>query len=126
MRRIAILAPLLLATIVAPAARACGVCIDDKVAATYDHATVTRALARHRAVVFAGMDSREAAGRAAASVRAAARRVRGIDAESVRTATEPPALSFVVEAADQTPEGALAEIQRGAAGVRLTMLKVMR
>ena len=125
MRRIAILAALLLATIVAPAALACGVCIDDKVAATYDHATVTRALARHHAVVFAGMESRDAAGRAAALVRAAARRVRGIDAESVRTATEPLALSFVVEA-DQTPETALAEIQRGAAGVRLTMLKVMR
>ena len=35
------------------AAMACGVCVEDKVAATYDHALVRRALERHRVVVFA-------------------------------------------------------------------------
>lgn len=116
----------LLAAIVTPAALACGVCIEDKVAATYDHATVTRALAQHHAVVFAGIDTRDPAARAVTAVRSAARHVRGVEAASVRTATDPLALSFVVDATDQTPERALAEIQRGAAGVRLTMLKVLR
>jgi hypothetical protein len=34
-------------------AMACGVCLEDKVAATYDYALVQRALAQQRVVVFA-------------------------------------------------------------------------
>jgi hypothetical protein len=35
-----------------PAAHACGVCIEDKIAAVYDHAVVTHAVAQKRHVLF--------------------------------------------------------------------------
>jgi hypothetical protein len=107
-------------------AQACGVCIDDKVAATYDHAIVMRAMERRHVVVFA-----EAAGNAtgadlARAMKAAAARVRGIDRESVRSAPAPLTLSFALDAKVRTPEDALAAVERGMPGVKLAMLRVMR
>ena len=32
---------------------ACGACVEDRVAATYDHAVMTQAVARHHVLVFA-------------------------------------------------------------------------
>jgi hypothetical protein len=40
----------------APAGLACGHCIEDKIAAVYDHAVVTQALARKHQVAFFGLD----------------------------------------------------------------------
>ena len=72
---------LLLLAIAAPAAVwACGVCIEDKVAATYDHAVVQRAAATGKAMVYCeihgSLDTRRWQG--------AARQVRGLDPASVR------------------------------------------
>ena len=39
---------------------ACGVCIEDKVAATYDHAIVHQAIASHRQVIFVALEGRDA------------------------------------------------------------------
>ncbi len=104
---------------------ACGVCLEDKVAAVYDHATVTRALAKGRVVVFADVtDSREATLK---RIAAAASRTRGVQAASVRTALSPTALSFVLDPGVQAPAQALEAITRDArvAGVNLVLLKVM-
>ena len=119
------LAALLLAAVPA-ACLACGVCIEDKVAATYDHAIVTRALAQHRPVVFAAIDARQAAPRAVAAVRTAATRVSGVELVTVRTSTDPLAVSFVVNGTDRTPEQVLADLGRNASGVKLTMIRVLR
>src|SRR5215470_13558454 len=37
-------------------ASACGACIEDKIAATYDHALIDRAIASHRQVVFVAIE----------------------------------------------------------------------
>lgn len=105
---------------------ACGVCIDDKVAAAYDHAVVISAVDRHRVVVFAEVSGpREAKFLVGAAARAAAA-VRGIERSSVRSAIAPAVVSFVLDPAVSDPPAALAAVEKGAApGVRLTLLKVL-
>ena len=121
-------ANLLAAALLAPgAAHACGACIEDKVAATYDHAVVTNATQHGKAVVFA--EPREPVGgaRFAKAAAASAKRTRGVDPATVRTSTEPPTLSFAL-ASGVRPEAALAAIERstGQPGLHLVLVKVVR
>jgi GNAT superfamily N-acetyltransferase len=111
-----------------PAAYACGVCIEDKVAAAYDHATVQEARARGEVVVFAEVRGRGTAAKFVAAAREAARRVPGVPAKSVRAAEAPASLSFALDARSRSPEAALAAIERAAsaAAVKLDLLKVLR
>jgi hypothetical protein len=119
----------LLAAAVAPVgALACGVCIEDKIAATYDHAVITRAAARHQVVVFASLDGFGDARALARDATTAASRVNGIERDSVRAAAEPPALSFALDPSRQSAEAALGQIEKRAAtpGLKLTLLRVVR
>lgn len=129
-RPLACLAPATLAAalLVPGGAFACGACIEDKVAATYDHATVTRALGRGKVVVFAEVRGAGPAAARTAAARDAARRVRGIERSSVRISEEPSGLSFVLDTKEQGPKEALAAVQRAARlpGLELAMLQVLR
>jgi hypothetical protein len=109
------------------AADACGVCIEDNVAVTYDHAVVERAVARGHVVVFASIDVRTAPRAASDGVRAAAMRARGVDRTTVRAAIAPLAISFALDPRVQAPAAALAAIEKAAAqpGLRLTLLRVV-
>ncbi len=105
---------------------ACGVCIDDKVAAAYDHAVVISAVERRRIVVFAEVSGpREAKSMVSATARAAAV-VPGIERASVRSAIAPAVVSFVLDPAVRDPASAVAATQKRAGpDVRLTLLKVL-
>lgn len=120
---------LLIATFsVTAVALACGVCIEDRVAATYDHAVVIKAAADHRVMVFAAVDGHGPATALAASAGRAARQVAGIDRASVRSAAEPAAaVSFALDPRAQTPEGAISAIAQISTqkGLKLTLLKVV-
>ncbi len=107
-----------------PPASACGVCVEDKVAATYDYDVVQQATKRHHVVVFAAVESSADP----ALLRKAAARVKGVDRASVRAAANPRALSFALDPRSATPQSALAAIERQPAlsGVRLTLIQVMR
>lgn len=109
-------------------AAACGVCIEDKIAVTYDHDVVMRATARQHVVVFAAVDGFADGKVLANDVRAAAARLRGVDRGSVRSAAEPPAVSFALDTRLRTPEVAMAAIEKSAStpGLKLTLLKVIR
>jgi hypothetical protein len=110
-------------------AHACGVCIDDKVAAAYDHAVVTGAAGRGHVVVFAEVHGPRAASDRMGAARAAARRVPGIAAESVRTSQELAALSFALDPRVRSPQAALAAVEAAArppGALRLELLKVLR
>jgi len=87
---------------VAPA-RACGICDEDKVAATYDHTVVERAASKGHLVVYCAVTGPLDAKR----VRAAARHVKGLDLASLRTSAEPAALSFALDGSRQTPQAAV-------------------
>jgi purine nucleoside phosphorylase len=104
----------------------CGVCIEDKIAVTYDHAVVSQALARHQVIVFTALEGDAAAQTLARKAQAAAMRARGVLRDSVRVASEPPALSFVVDPTVAAPEAVLGSIERSTPGVRLSTLRVVR
>ncbi|TMH19992.1 MAG: hypothetical protein E6H64_11495 [Betaproteobacteria bacterium] len=124
----------LLATIViavatgAPApSRACGACDEDKVAATYDHAVIAAAMARHERVVFVAVDGPVSGEKLAARIASAATRMRGVQKGTLRTSASPPAFSFALDAA-QKPEAAVARFREaiGDLPARLTLVRVMR
>lgn len=99
------------------AAIACGVCLEDKVAATYDHALVQRALEKHRVVVFAEPRTAIDAARLKA-VEAAAARAPGVEAATVRTSAAPQSVSFVLDPKRASPGATLASLH-------LDLLKVI-
>lgn len=125
--RLGVLALALLAAFAAGVAAACGVCIDDKVAAAYDHAVVTRAHEQGRVVVFAEPAEVRDAALALRRVVARAARVRGIDAATVRSSASPPALSFVLDPRLSSPQRALASLAGEARvpGLQLHALRVL-
>ena len=120
---------LALALVATPiAAAACGACVEDKVAATYDHAVVTRAAARHDVVVYAGIEGRGNAEALARAVKAAAARTHGVDRSSIRVSAHPAAVSFAMDAGARTPEALVQAVARSTAtpGVKLELLRVVR
>lgn len=105
-----------------PTAWACNVCPEDKVAATYDHGVLQQAAAHSHTVVFCEVKGPFDP----ASLDDAARRIDGIEADSVRTSTAPGAISFALDSSRHTPEAAVAKLQGAApAGTRLSILKTM-
>lgn len=60
------------------AALACGACVEDRVAATYDHAIINAAIAKHQQVVFVAVDGPISAETIDAHIVAAASKVRGV------------------------------------------------
>lgn len=109
-------------------AQACGACAEDRIAATYDHAVVTRAGAQHQVLVFTALDGAADPAASAQHAKAAAARTRGVDRASVRAAAAPAALSFALDPSLTTPEAAVAAVQQaaGVPGLRLTVLRVVR
>jgi len=114
--------------IASPNASACGACIEDKVAATYDHAVIERARTRHQTVVFAAIDGKGDAVTLAREVKRAAARAPGVDVTSIRTAADPSALSFALDPRVATPDATLAAIARAASrnAVSLAVIRVVR
>ncbi len=79
-------------------AAACGVCIEDKMAATYDHAAVTAAFKRGHVVVFAEILDANATGEAHKRKIIQAIEARpGVDRGSVRVSFNPAAISFAFD-----------------------------
>jgi hypothetical protein len=81
-----------------PAVLACGVCVEDKIAAVYDHAAVHQALAAKRTVVFFHIDGKLVAGeRSRRSISDIARGTPGVDAASVRVSVELASLALAFD-----------------------------
>jgi hypothetical protein len=131
-----LIAPLMLAislgTIFVPRspAGACGQCVEDKVAATYDHAVITRAARDGHSVVFAEVRGPAAGGTPALKtfITHAIASTRGIDAGTVRVSLEPPAASFACDLARHTPSALLASVnpQLATRGLSLLVIQIDR
>jgi hypothetical protein len=106
---------------------ACGACDEDKIAATYDHAVIDRAMARHHQVVFVTIDGALSAAEISRRVGAAAPRVRGVVAGTLRTSLSPPAFSFALDGT-RRPEVAVSDFRNavGNRDTRLTLVRIMR
>lgn len=110
----------LLGALAASAAWACGTCAEDKIAATYDYATAQQAAAAGHVMVYCEVEGRYDA----AKLKAAAARVRGVDAKTVRTAREPAAMSFALDPKQQSARAAVMAVQAGLPkGMRVGLVK---
>lgn len=75
-------------------ALACGHCIEDKIAAVYDHASIARAYTQKHAVVYLGFDSAVALNQVVATeIKTQAQKIRGVDPDSVRVSLESGSLA---------------------------------
>jgi hypothetical protein len=107
---------------------ACGFCIEDKIAAVYDYAVVTRAFSQKHQVVFFAVEGKMAAGdEARRKVQALVESVVGIDRGSARLSAEPSALSAAFNPA-RTPFAAMERSltrKLAAYGLSIAVLRIM-
>jgi hypothetical protein len=109
-------------------AHACGHCIEDKVAATYDYAVLTCAARNGHVVVFA--DLRGPAAGAGPALKAfiihTLASTSGIDGGTVRVSLDPPAASFACDPVRHAPSALLDTVnpQLAAKGLRLAVIKI--
>jgi hypothetical protein len=79
-------------------ALACGYCVEDRVAAVYDHAVVVNALDRRHQVVFLAIEGPiAAAGAERKAIESALRGAPGVDWDSLRISLTGAALSFAYD-----------------------------
>jgi hypothetical protein len=120
-RRAAIAVAAILTGIAPSSSQACGACVEDKVAATYDHGVVERAAASGDVMVFCEVIGPLDAQR----LKEAVRRVRGVKPQSVRVSEELTAMSFAVNSRVHSPQGAVETAQRRmASGTRLRIVRL--
>lgn len=126
MKRVLIVAVALAALDIGPAA-ACGACVEDAVAATYDHAVIGAAMAKHQQVVFVVIDGPVRREKIVARVVAAASKVQGVQVRSVRASASPVAFSFALDRAHDA-HVAVAEFRKGLgdSSARLSLIRIMR
>ena len=90
--------PALVLTSSVTAASACGYCVEDKIAAVYDHAAASRALQENRTVVFFAIDGALRAGEAQKrKLEAIVASVPGVDRQSVRLSIELATLALAFD-----------------------------
>jgi hypothetical protein len=120
MRRAALFATLLFVSAPAPA---CGFCVEDKMAAAYDHAVVTRALARQHHVAFFHVEGRLAPGTASKhALEKLAESPPGADKGSARVSVDLATLSVAFDPRRSTLTDLQKELERRLAGKKLSLL----
>jgi hypothetical protein len=110
-RAVAILAGLMLAE----SALACGHCVEDKIAATYDHAVIVGAADRKHQVVFLSLEAAPAKSRERAVMRAV-ESAPGVDAGTVRVSLENGAISFAFDPSRNSLSSIVGSVRRKLAG----------
>jgi hypothetical protein len=123
--RIARLVTVLVAAAISSAAWGCGACIEDKVAATYDHVVIKRSIAKRQQVVFVAVEGNVRTDDLMKSVATA--NVPGLVAGTVRTSADPPAFSFALDA-NVVPDGAVKSFRKAVRDphARFTMVRIVR
>jgi hypothetical protein len=107
---------------------ACGYCVEDRVAAVYDHAMVVKSLDRRHPVVFLAIEGPLAAAEGERkAIEAALRGTRGIDSGSLRVSLAGAALSFAYDPARGGLGAIMAGLERRLAprGLGLSLLRVV-
>jgi hypothetical protein len=106
---------------------ACGACVEDTIAAIYDHAVVERSATKGNVLVYASIDGIGDAKSLANKAGVAARRVAGVDRTSVRVSAAPLALSFAIDPKTQTVDGAIASLEQHGhdQDIRLSVVRVV-
>lgn len=112
----------------APAALACGVCLEDRVATVYDHAVVTQALGARHHVAFCAVDGGGAGlEELRHDIERALGSIVGVDRGSTRVSADNTSVSFAFDPARTQLETVLRAARRKLAHRSLTLapLRVM-
>jgi uncharacterized protein (DUF2236 family) len=110
-------------------APACEICVEDHIAATYDHGVIARAEASGQNVLFVAVRGKDvAAPRSEAAIRGALAAVAGVDRASVRYSVFPAAASFAWNPKRISSADVLRAVNGGldGSGLSLVPLKVIR
>jgi hypothetical protein len=92
--KLAGLAGLVIAVAATPAL-GCGHCVEDRIAAVYDHGAIARALEQHHRIAFFSIEGPLTAGKEPQrAIAGALRSMKGVDAASLRVSAESAALSL--------------------------------
>ena len=119
MLRAAVLSALLAA---AGAAHACGVCVEDKMAAAYDHAVVTKALAQKHHVAFFHIEGPLVAGKATKSALEKVAESPSVDKGSVRVSVESASLAVAFDPRRTTVAALQKYLERQLAARKLSLM----
>ena len=120
--------PLLLLALQPQPAFACGYCVEDRIAATYDFAVVSHALdQRHQVAFFAIQGGQAARGISSESISGLLEGTRGIDRNSVRVSVDSESLSFAFDPSRTllAPIVNAVDVKLGAKGLSLAPLRVL-
>jgi hypothetical protein len=111
----------------APLARGCGVCVEDRMAATYDHELVKRALDRGHEVVFTDVSGPELERAQWQALTRAVQSVRGVMRGSVRISKAPMALSFEIDPKTTAAPVAITAVNRliSTQPVRVSLIRTL-
>ena len=104
----------------------CGHCVEDKIAAAYDHTLVAQTTARGHEVAFIAFEARVSAGKdGEVAMRRALEGIAGVDRGSVRVAAESGALSVAFDPRQLPPGKLLAAVERKLSplGLSTTLLR---
>ena len=102
---------------------ACGVCVDDKIAAVYDHAVLQRAFAAKQTVAFFALDGKLVDdARTRKAIAAYARATPGVDPASVRVSTTLASLGLVFDGRRTSLPKVQESIERRLSALGLTLL----
>lgn len=118
----------ILATVITSTAFACGYCIEDKIAAVYDHAVATRAIAQKHQVVFFAVEGNIPPGEASRrTLEAIVESVVGVDKGSARISVESASLSAAFDPVHAPFAGMERALSRklAARGLSVAILRVM-
>jgi copper chaperone CopZ len=108
--------------------KACGHCVEDKMAAVYDFAVVSKARARHQHVAFVALDGAvKNDARTHAAITGIVQKAEGVERASVRVSLELAAFSFAYD----PKRASFAVIHRSIgrqlshAGLRISEIKIL-
>jgi hypothetical protein len=107
---------------------ACGYCVEDRVAAVYDHAIVVRALERRHEVAFLAIEGAlPAGGDPRRSIESAIGTTPGVDRSTARVSLEGSSLSFAYDPRKPGLGPVLRAIEKtlAARGLNLSILRVI-
>jgi hypothetical protein len=109
------------------AALACGICVEDRVAAAYDHAVVTRSLERRHEVVFLAIEGDLASSARLSREIQGALDSAGIDPGSARVSLSSASLSFAYDPKRRKLAPIMSALEKSPAlkGLRLSLLRVI-
>jgi hypothetical protein len=113
----------LVVALASAAALACGHCVEDRIAAVYDHALVQRTLAsKHQVAYFAWDGPTERSEAVRMKMLALGEATTGVDKGSVRVAMDPAAIAVAFDPRRTSAEAVAAALQKKLGTLKLSVI----